>query len=67
MVEECKRRHPHGGGREQVCTDGVGGQGGEKRRRVDLEGRGRYHGALVGPWKIKKAMNFPNNGIDRCM
>lgn len=48
MVEECKRRDPHGGGCEQVRTDGVGGQGGEKRWRIDLEGRGRNRGAKGG-------------------
>lgn len=55
MVEECKRCDPYGRGCEQVRTDGVGGQGGEKRWRIDLEGRGRNRGAQGGPWKIENA------------
>lgn len=59
MVEECKRGDPHGGGCEQVRKDGVGGQGGEKRWGIDLEGRGRNRGAQGVPWKIKNALSFP--------
>lgn len=58
MVEECKRGDTHGGGCEQVRTDEVGGQSGEKRWRIDLEGRGRNLGARGDPCKIKNALTF---------
>lgn len=59
MVEECKRGDPHGGGCEQARTDGVGGQGGEKRWRIDLDGRERNRGVQGRPWKIKNILKFP--------
>lgn len=66
MVEECKRSDPHGRGREQVRADEVGEQSGEKRWRIDLEGRGRNLGAEWGPCKIKKCLDFLNSGIKKC-